>query len=108
MDSATSMQTISVPMQSMILRLDDGGPKHFRCLRCNSELDLCQPDVDAPDRLLGTCHTCWRSHLCLHVINLIDDSAAVVLLLPSVDALRDAIDDAGVGECAQIRASVIG
>lgn len=55
------------------------------CLACGEPLTLHQPDVNAPERLLGTCDDCGAWHL-------IDTDRAVTVLLPNADGLRDAGD----------------
>ena len=42
-----------------------------------------QPDINAPERLLGTCDDCGSWHL-------IDQDRAVTVLLPDADGLRNA------------------
>jgi hypothetical protein len=53
------------------------------CLECGTELDVHQPDLEQPDRLLGTCEACgaWYLLTCLpaqgevHLLALPTDSA---------------------------------
>jgi hypothetical protein len=51
------------------------------CARCQTPLDRHQPDVDLPDRLLGTCCGCRAWYL-------IDDRLRIMFSLPDVRALR--------------------
>ncbi len=53
-----------------------------RCLSCKEDLALHQPDVERPDRLLGTCHECGRWYL-------IDDEAHIMAALPDLRAHRN-------------------
>ncbi len=51
------------------------------CLDCGEPLSIHQPDLNAPERLLGTCDACGAWHL-------IDADRAVTVLLPDADGLR--------------------
>ena len=51
------------------------------CARCQSPLDRHQPDIERPDRLLGTCCECRAWYL-------IDDRVHVMFALPDVRTLR--------------------
>lgn len=45
----------------MSLQSPSGGPASRdrpRCLNCHREIAIHQPDLDLPDRLLGTCPAC--------------------------------------------------
>ncbi len=53
------------------------------CLACGELLLIHQPDINAPERLLGTCDTCGAWHV-------IDCDRAVMVLLPDTDGLRNA------------------
>ena len=64
-----------------------GLPTETLCLACGEPLLLHQPDVNAPQRLLGTCDTCGAWHM-------IDCDQAITVLLPDADGLRNA-DAAG-------------
>lgn len=59
--------------------LPDGIP----CLACGDFLLIHQPDVNDPDRLLGTCDGCGSWHL-------IDGDRAVIVLLPDADVFSRA------------------
>ena len=52
------------------------------CARCQSELESHQPDVELPERLLGTCEGCGTWYL-------IDADAGVMFALPDVKTLID-------------------
>jgi hypothetical protein len=58
-------------------------PTGTPCLACGESLVLHQPDVNAPERLLGTCDDCGAWHL-------IDAERGMTVLLPDADGLRDA------------------
>lgn len=51
------------------------------CSSCDEELDIHQPDLNRPDRLLGTCTCCGTWYL-------IDDEARVMLALPDPQTLQ--------------------
>jgi hypothetical protein len=57
------------------------------CLRCQGTLDWSQPDLKAPDRLLGVCAACAAWHL-VHLAG--DDGEAILVLLPDTLQLCDA------------------
>ena len=53
---------LSIPLPiATAERTDAGGPA--ACLNCARELDVHQPDVQDPGRLLGTCEACHAWHL---------------------------------------------
>ena len=57
----------------------------FRCLSCDAALDLQQPDVSFPDRLLGVCPGCrdW------HVLDMeLTEEPGVMVRLPDPASLR--------------------
>jgi hypothetical protein len=62
--------------------LDDGG-----CLACKVSLDLYQPDIKSPDRIVGVCIKCGSLYL-LDSIPGTDE--AVMVLLPDGESLRKA------------------
>jgi hypothetical protein len=51
------------------------------CANCQTPLDRHQPDIEQPDRLLGTCCECRCWYL-------IDDCAHVMYSLPDLRTLR--------------------
>lgn len=54
----------------------------FRCLTCQVLLTIHQPDVNLPDRLLGTCPECrcWF---------LVDAGSGILVRLPDQDAFKE-------------------
>jgi len=58
------------------------------CLACDKYLDLHQPDVGSPDRLVGICEQCGRWYL-IDVTPETDE--AVMVLLPEGDSVQDAL-----------------
>ncbi len=79
-------RTILFPLAVSRLRTDPEVPTEAPCLACGEPLSIHQPDVYAPERLLGTCDTCGAWHL-------IDSDRAITVLLPDADGLRDAETD---------------
>jgi len=65
------------------LRIDSEDPADPECLACGESLWIHQPDIDTPERLLGTCDGCGAWHL-------IDGDRAITVLLPDGDGLRNA------------------
>ena len=74
------------------------------CLHCSSALTIHQPDVQAPERLLGTCDSCKHWFL----IDLVREwSEGVIVWLPDTEVVRDlsnANPSAGISELSLIGA----
>ena len=66
---------------AMLERISIGTTATISCTGCGEVLDLHQPDVEQPDRLLGICPECRTWFL-------IDHEAHMMLALPDVRALR--------------------
>jgi hypothetical protein len=68
------------------------------CLHCASPLAIHQPDVETPERLLGTCESCKHWFL----IDLVREwSEGVIVWLPDSEVVRDlsnADPSAGISE----------
>jgi hypothetical protein len=61
-------------------------PAQVRCLNCSTALTLHQPDLNVPERLLGTCEKCKHWFL----VDILPTTAEGVLLrLPDVQVIRD-------------------
>jgi len=60
----------------------------IECLQCGGALDWHQPDLGAPDRLLGICEHCGRWHLTGMMPGKDND---VLVLLPDTCQLQDAL-----------------
>jgi hypothetical protein len=91
MELTAPPKTISVMIRAAIVRVDSNGPDPLRCLNCRAPLELSQPDIDSPGRLVGVCHGCCNNCGSCHVINADDAAEAVVVMLPSFDAVKEAI-----------------
>ena len=78
--------TVLVPLAVSRSRTDPEAPTEASCLACGDPLSIHQPDVNAPERLLGTCDACGAWHL-------VDADRGVTVLLPDADGLRDAEDN---------------
>jgi hypothetical protein len=63
--------------------LDDGG-----CLACEGALDLHQPDVGSPDRVVGVCIGCGRWYL---LDSIPGSDEAVMVMLPDGESLQKAL-----------------
>ncbi len=61
----------------------------YLCLRCESNLDINQPEAEVPDRLLGVCSDCGSWYLI--DIDPETESDIVVMRIPDAQELRDAI-----------------
>jgi len=64
---------------------DDAKQGGTHCLNCNSRLVLHQPDLDAPDRLLGVCERCKHWFL---IDVLADMTGEIMVRLPDVEVIR--------------------
>ncbi len=62
---------------------DAEAPNGTLCLVCGELLSLHQPEINSPERLLGTCDACGSWHL-------VDLDRAITVLLPDADGLRTA------------------
>ncbi len=98
MGASAPIRTISVPMRARLVRYDPAGLESLCCLICETGLEMTQPDVDSPERLLGICHSCCSHCGSWHVIHTDHESEVVMALLPDRAALRRAIVLAGAGE----------
>ena len=79
-------QTVAVPLtmrrfSSLPEDLDDGG-----CLACKGPLDLHQPDVGSPDRMVGVCMKCGRWYL---LDSIAGTDEALMVLLPDSESFQD-------------------
>lgn len=63
------------------LRTDSRVFAEIPCQLCEAPLSIHQPDINAPERLLGTCDACGSWHL-------IDCDRAITVLLPDAVGLR--------------------
>jgi hypothetical protein len=85
-DVRTGALTLTMVRFSTLLENSGGG----RCITCDVDLDLHQPDIGSPDRLVGICEACGR----WFVIDLIPgtDEAVMVLLPDGAFFLRALMD----------------
>lgn len=91
MKLSTPAKTISISMRAAIVRAGAEGSDPLCCLNCRAPLELSQPDIDSPGRLVGVCHGCCNHCGSCHLINADDTEEAVVVMLPSFDAIKEAI-----------------
>ena len=81
-------QTVAVPLtmrrfSSLPEDLDDGG-----CLACEGSLDLHQPDIGSPNRMVGVCVNCG----CWYLLDLIEGSnEAVMVRLPDGKSVLESL-----------------
>jgi hypothetical protein len=78
--------TIHLPLAVSWLGTDPEVPVGTDCLACGDLLVIHQPDINTPERLLGTCDSCGAWHL-------VDLDRAATVLLPDVDQLCNAEAD---------------
>jgi hypothetical protein len=64
----------------------------FLCLRCESNLDINQPEAEVPERLLGVCGDCGSWYLI--EIDPENESDIIVARIPDAQELRKAIESA--------------
>ncbi|HWE37458.1 MAG TPA: hypothetical protein VG406_12890 [Isosphaeraceae bacterium] len=85
-------ERVTVPLEAAAVPIDPRRPGRIGCRRCGRALELNQPDPDDPDRWLGTCPACG----CWQVVEILDgERMALVVVLPVVDLVREAIRAAG-------------
>jgi hypothetical protein len=73
-------------MRPRTIALDPQPPSLTHCPNCDCEMALHQPDIDLPDRLLGTCMACKSWFL-------LDETRHIRLALPSGNDLCVAARD---------------
>ena len=78
--------TALFPLAVSRIWTDSEVPTETPCHTCGASLLIHQPDINAPERLLGTCDSCGSWHL-------IDCDRAVMVLLPDAVGLRNAEAD---------------
>jgi hypothetical protein len=76
--AGTGLATSLIPFEPIHLGAIEG----VECASCQGFVDVHQPDVDRPDRLLGACPECGAWYL-------IDHEAGVMLPLPDLRATRE-------------------
>src|SRR5690242_3353116 len=83
-DARTTAFPLTIhPFSRLPEDLDDGG-----CLACGASLELHQPDIDSPDRMVGICTKCG----CWYLLDTIAGTdEAVMVGLPDGEALRKAL-----------------
>ena len=80
-------RTVALSLTVSRFWIDPGVHADPSCLACGESLLIHQPDINAPERLLGTCDDCGSWHL-------IDWDRAITVLLPDADGLRnDEVND---------------
>jgi hypothetical protein len=79
---ASPMRFISLTLGVVRLGTDPDHRPGLRCPSCHDRLALHQPDVEAPDRLLGVCPKCRGWFLA-------DIAPGVMVRLPDPAALRE-------------------
>ncbi len=76
---------VVAPLDIIPLSTSLDGRNRAKCVDCQERLDMHQPEVRTPDRLLGTCSKCGRWFLVLLAIG---DLEAVLVTLPDLGRLR--------------------
>jgi hypothetical protein len=56
----SNSRSISLPLSISRFRAKDGELPRIRCRRCNALLQIHQPELETPERLLGTCPECHQ------------------------------------------------
>jgi hypothetical protein len=91
MSRPTEIHTVQVPIRATILHAALDVTKSLRCLGCGAALDLSQPDIERPERLVGICHGHCKHSGSFHLIEAENASDPLVVLIPSFDELRKAV-----------------
>lgn len=81
------MKAAKITVLASRLPLPGGSPFAMDCPKCRRALDVHQPDIGRPERLLGTCEACGGWYFVVHVP---EEDEAVVLALPDDVAIRRA------------------
>ncbi len=76
------------------------GIEHQRCSACGSPLEVHQPDLDIPHRLLGSC-SCAECGIWYAIIVTPDRLDSYLVRLPSVVEMMEAIARREDGGCGQ-------
>lgn len=81
-------RTVAVPLVVAAVPLDIARGESVGCLSCGQPLELHQPSIGDPDRLIGICHgrRCQERQAVWHLIDVSavgDGLTAMVLQLPS-------------------------
>ncbi len=77
-------RTIRVTVMATLLNEAPGSVTTYKCLRCGGELELHQPGIESPDRLLATCSKRCDECGSWHLIDLSDRAnQSYLVLLPS-------------------------
>jgi hypothetical protein len=87
----SSRRIVVVPLTaSRAIDVDPVDQVH-RCLRCGGPLELHQPVIEEPDRLIGICLECRGVRSSWHVIDLPpsgESGGAVIVLLPDAPSIE--------------------
>jgi hypothetical protein len=75
--------------------ISDPLPEGLKCLNCGSVLELHQPNVEVPDRLLAHCVSQPDACGSLHLLDIGPEGhEAVMVLLPGAEAIARALAEA--------------
>jgi hypothetical protein len=82
----SSQQTASVSLTMTRVRTRHDLLSQIACMSCDIKLDLHQPNLACPDRLLGICEGCQR----WYIVDLVpgEEEAVMVLVPDAVFLLR--------------------
>jgi hypothetical protein len=84
-------RSISLPLSINRFRAKDGDIPRLRCQRCTIPLQIHQPDLETPDRLLGTCPGC---HQWCFIESHSEQGWAAIALLPAEGLAPDLSEEA--------------
>ncbi len=83
---SSTLRTARLPFAVSRPWSDSDVPTVTPCQGCDAPLSIHQPDLNAPERLLGTCGGCGSWYL-------IDCDRDIIVLLPDTVGLRNAEAD---------------
>jgi hypothetical protein len=85
----SNRRSISLPLSISRFRAKDGELPRIRCRRCTTLLQIHQPDLETPERLLGTCPACHQ--WCL-IESRAGQGSATIAVLPAEGLAPDSAE----------------